>query len=111
VALYERARDGESIRDVEARRQRKDGSFVEVRIAAAPMSNPDGTVRGVAWAHEDITDRKRAEEQLKRLAHYDPITGLPNRLSLQKDLVRLLAARLRAQHHRQHRARRPSCAR
>ena len=30
------------------------------------MYNPDGTVRGVAWAYEDITDRKRAEEQLKR---------------------------------------------
>jgi diguanylate cyclase (GGDEF)-like protein len=27
---------------------------------------------------------------LKRLAHYDPLTGLPNRLSLQKDLERLL---------------------
>jgi diguanylate cyclase (GGDEF)-like protein/PAS domain S-box-containing protein len=91
-ALYERARSGESIRDVEARRRRKDGSFVDVRIAAAPMYHPDGTVRGVAWAHEDITDRKRAEEQLKRLAHYDPLTGLPNRLSLQKELQRLLSA-------------------
>jgi diguanylate cyclase (GGDEF)-like protein/PAS domain S-box-containing protein len=92
LALYERARSGESIRDVEAKRRRKDGSFVDVRIAAAPLYHPDGTVRGVAWAHEDITDRKRAEEQLKRLAHYDPLTGLPNRLSLQKDLERLLSA-------------------
>ncbi len=91
-ALYERARNGESIREVEARRRRKDGSFVDVRIAAAPMYHPDGTVRGVAWAHEDITERKRAEEQLKRLAHYDPLTGLPNRLSLQKALERLLSA-------------------
>ncbi len=91
-ALYERALNGESIRDVEARRRRKDGSFVDVRIAAAPMYHPDGTVRGVAWAHEDITARKRAEEQLKRLAHYDPLTGLPNRLSLQKELERLLSA-------------------
>jgi len=91
-ALYERARNGESIRDVEAKRRRKDGSLVDVRIAAAPMYHPDGTVRGVAWAHEDITDRKRAEEQLKRLAHYDPLTGLPNRLSLQKALEGLLSA-------------------
>jgi diguanylate cyclase (GGDEF)-like protein/PAS domain S-box-containing protein len=91
-ALYERARSGESIRDVEVKRQRRDGSLVDVRIAAAPMYHPDGTVRGVAWAHEDITDRKRAEEQLRHLAHYDPLTGLPNRLSLQKDLERLLSA-------------------
>jgi diguanylate cyclase (GGDEF)-like protein/PAS domain S-box-containing protein len=91
LSLYQRARCGETIRDVQAKRRRKDGSMVDVKIAAAPMYSPDGTVRGVAWAHEDITDHKRAEEQLKRLAHYDPLTGLPNRLSLQKELGRLLA--------------------
>jgi diguanylate cyclase (GGDEF)-like protein/PAS domain S-box-containing protein len=96
LAVYERARNGESVHDVEARRQRKDGSVVEVRIAAAPMYDPDGKVRGVAWAHEDITRAKRAEEQLRRLAHYDPLTGLPNRLSLHKELDRLLATEERA---------------
>jgi diguanylate cyclase (GGDEF)-like protein len=55
------------------------------------MYHIDGTVRGVARAYEDITDSKRAEAQLRRLAHYDPLTGLPNRLSLQKELGRLLA--------------------
>ena len=55
------------------------------------MYNLDGTVRNVAWAYEDITDRKKAEEQLRRLAHYDQLTGLPNRLSLQKELGRLLS--------------------
>ena len=60
------------------------------------MHNRDGSVRGVAWGVEDITDRKRAEEQLQRLAHYDPLTGLPNRLSLQKELGRLLAGEGRA---------------
>ncbi len=92
LALYQRARNGECIRDFEAKRTRRDGSVVDVRIAAAPMYNPDGSVRAVAWAHEDITDRKRAEEQLRRLAHYDPLTGLPNRLSLREALGRLIAA-------------------
>jgi diguanylate cyclase (GGDEF)-like protein/PAS domain S-box-containing protein len=90
-AMYQRARSGETIRDIEMKRQRKDGSLVDVRIAAAPMLNPEGAIRGVAWAHQDITDRKKAEAQLNRLAHYDPLTGLPNRLSLQKELGRLLA--------------------
>jgi diguanylate cyclase (GGDEF)-like protein/PAS domain S-box-containing protein len=88
--LFERARSGETIRDVQVKRVRKDGSLVDVRLAAAPMYNADGMVRGIAWAVEDITDRKRAEEQLQRLAHYDPLTGLPNRLSLQKELGRLM---------------------
>ncbi len=89
--LFELAASGETIRNLEGRRLRKDGTAVQVRVAAAPMYNLDGTVRGVARAYEDITDSKRAQEQLIRLAHYDPLTGLPNRLSLQKELGRLLA--------------------
>jgi PAS domain S-box-containing protein len=58
--LFDRAFRGETIRDVQVRRRRKDGTLVDVRVAAAPMYNPDGTVRGVAWAYEDITDRKKA---------------------------------------------------
>jgi diguanylate cyclase (GGDEF)-like protein/PAS domain S-box-containing protein len=89
--LFEQAASGETTRNLEGRRLRKDGTVVQVRVAAAPMYNLDGTVRGVARAYEDITDSKRAQEQLIRLAHYDPLTGLPNRLSLQKELGRLLS--------------------
>jgi diguanylate cyclase (GGDEF)-like protein/PAS domain S-box-containing protein len=90
-SLSERAVKGETLRNVETTRVRKDGSLIHLRIAAAPMYNLDGTVRGVARAYLDVTESKRAEEQLRRLAHYDPLTGLPNRLSLQKELGRLLA--------------------
>jgi diguanylate cyclase (GGDEF)-like protein/PAS domain S-box-containing protein len=88
---YKRARNGETIRNEEVVRQRKDGSLVHVKVAAAPMYSPEGAIRGVAWAHQDITDRRKAQAQLERLAHFDPLTGLPNRLSLQKVLGRLLA--------------------
>jgi diguanylate cyclase (GGDEF)-like protein/PAS domain S-box-containing protein len=91
LQMYQRARNGETIRDLELLRQRKDGTLVHVKVAAAPMHNPEGAIRGVAWAHQDITERKKAEAQMERLAHYDPLTGLPNRLSLQKVLGRLLA--------------------
>ena len=33
----------------------------------------------VVVAHEDITERKRVEEQLVHDAFHDPLTGLPNR--------------------------------
>jgi len=89
--LYQRAINRETIRDVEVKRLRKDGTVVDVRLAVAPMYNTDGSVRAVAWAHEDITDRKRAEEQLRRFAHYDQLTGLPNRLTMRKELEALLA--------------------
>jgi diguanylate cyclase (GGDEF)-like protein/PAS domain S-box-containing protein len=90
--LFRRAFGGETVRDVELKRMRKDGSLVDVRVSAAPMYHRDGTVRGVAWAYQDITERKKAEEQLRRIAHFDPLTGLPNRLSLEKELEHRLSA-------------------
>jgi diguanylate cyclase (GGDEF)-like protein/PAS domain S-box-containing protein len=90
-ALFRRARSGETVRDLIVKRRRKDGALRDVRLAAAPMHDPDGTVRSVAFAYEDVTDRKAAEEQLRKLALYDQLTGLPNRASLQQELGRLLA--------------------
>jgi diguanylate cyclase (GGDEF)-like protein/PAS domain S-box-containing protein len=91
VSLFERTLRGETIRDVQMQRMRKDGSLVDVRATSARMYNADGSIRGVARAYEDITERKRAEAQLERIAHYDQLTGLPNRLTLQKELGRLLS--------------------
>ena len=91
VGLVRRALAGEIVRDIRLKRLRKDGRAVDVRAAAAAMYNADGSVRGVARAYEDITDQIRAEEQLTRIAHYDQLTGLPNRLTLQKELGRLLS--------------------
>jgi diguanylate cyclase (GGDEF)-like protein/PAS domain S-box-containing protein len=90
--LFERALAGDTVRDVQVKRMRKDGSLVDVRLAAASMYHADGTVRGVAWAYEDITHRKKAEEELERLAHFDQLTGLPNRVTLHEELRRLLAS-------------------
>ena len=89
-ALHLRACSGEIIRGFETRRIRKDGTFVDVRLAAAPLFAEDGTLRGVAFVHEDITARKKAEEQLRQFAHFDQLTGLANRLTMTETLGRLL---------------------
>ena len=91
VGLVKRALSGEIVRDLHLKRRRKDGSVVDVRASAAAMYNADGSVRGVARAYEDVTAQTRAAEQLRRIAHYDQLTGLPNRLTLQKKLGRLLS--------------------
>ena len=56
-----------------------DGRSIWLSTSKVPMRDPDGRVAGVLGIYSDITDRKQAEEQIRHLAYFDPITGLPNR--------------------------------
>ena len=58
---------------------------------ATPLRDSDGTVTGSAWIGEDITDRRKAEQELARLAYHDSLTGLPNRVLFQEHLELALA--------------------
>ena len=58
---------------------------------ATPLRDSDGTVTGSAWIGEDITDRRKAEQELARLAYHDSLTGLPNRILFQEHLELALA--------------------
>jgi diguanylate cyclase (GGDEF)-like protein/PAS domain S-box-containing protein len=52
-----------------------------IQIANEPV--PGG---GWVETHEDITERKLSEQRIAHLAHYDALTGLPNRLLFRKHL-------------------------
>ncbi|MCC7022514.1 MAG: PAS domain S-box protein [Thermomicrobiales bacterium] len=56
---------GEQPTRVEGVRHRKDGSPVEVAIALSPIRNRNGTLIGVASIARDISERKRAEAELR----------------------------------------------
>ncbi|MCG7956138.1 MAG: diguanylate cyclase [Candidatus Thiodiazotropha endolucinida] len=58
--------------------RRQDGSSLPVTYTAAPVSIDD-TLHGVVVAFQDITDRKRMQDELKRMATHDALTGLCNR--------------------------------
>ena len=64
-ALRERVLHGESVTLVEAQRQKKDGSVIEVSIAAAPVYGVHEKIRGIMLVCDDITERKQAEEALR----------------------------------------------
>jgi PAS domain S-box-containing protein len=63
--LVERVRAGETYTGFETVRQRKDGSFVEVEISAAPIRDAAGEVVSYMGTYADITQRKRQERALR----------------------------------------------
>jgi PAS domain S-box-containing protein len=68
IAMMEGAARGETGEALETQRIRKDGSVVEISVVASPMTDPDGRVTSVSTIARDITGRKRAEAELKRLS-------------------------------------------
>jgi PAS domain S-box-containing protein len=65
--LFEKVIGGESVNDYETVRRRKDGTLVDVSIAAAPVKDPSGRVIGNMVAYADITERKAQEAEVHRL--------------------------------------------
>ncbi len=62
----------------------KDGSVHDVVFHKATFAKRDGSLGGLVGAMLDITERKRLEEQLARLAALDPLTGIYNRRTFMK---------------------------
>ncbi len=50
-----------------------------VSTTKLPLRDREGNIVGTFGISRDITERKKAEEQLQRRAFYDPLTNLPNR--------------------------------
>jgi len=58
-----------------------------------PLRRGDGASHGFMAQFQDITERKRAEEELKFLSFHDKLTGLYNRAFFEKETERLDTAR------------------
>ena len=64
--LIERVLGGELVTGVEMRRPRKDGSVVDLHIAAAPLRDENGNINGLMAVLTDVTERKRLEDEIRR---------------------------------------------
>ena len=80
LVQYERILSGEIDEySIENRFVRKDGAVVYARRSPRAVRKADGSLDYiVAWI-DDITQRKEDERHIQRLAHFDLLTGLPNR--------------------------------
>jgi diguanylate cyclase (GGDEF)-like protein/PAS domain S-box-containing protein len=64
----------------EERFQRHDGSENVLRWEVRPWYLPDRSIGGMIMLTEEITERKKMQDELWRLVKLDNLTGLPNRL-------------------------------
>ncbi len=76
-------------RPLETQLRCKDGSNIQVEVQRqAQRFGADWTIVGIA---RDITVRKEAEQRLHHMAHYDALTGLPNRMLFYETLHKTLS--------------------
>ncbi|MHC9418327.1 putative bifunctional diguanylate cyclase/phosphodiesterase [Sphingomonas citri] len=61
------------------------------QIAAAPRLDAAGRFAGYRGVVSDITEQRASAERISRMARFDALTGLPNRLSVNEELTRALS--------------------
>ncbi len=64
---------------LEYRIRHKDGSWRVLESIASTIRDQKGEVAKLVIVNRDVTERKRAEEQLEHNSFHDALTGLPNR--------------------------------
>ena len=65
-AGFQVRRHGKVLRNFEDTFIRKDGSYFPVSYSSSPLRDHDDKIAGVVIVFQDITDRKQAEEELRR---------------------------------------------
>ena len=66
-ALRQSVLQGTTLPSVESRRQKKDGSPIDISFSAAPLRDSKGNISGLVAVVADITEQKRQEEQVRLL--------------------------------------------
>ncbi len=68
--ILERIRRGESVDHFDTIRVRKDGKQFDVSVTISPIRDGNGKVVGASKIARDITERKRAEDEIRTLARF-----------------------------------------
>lgn len=95
-AVYERrdnaAVAGEGLYVSESDFERPGGNKVTLRTKRIVVDGPDRAREYIVGMSEDVTETRKAQAEVQRLAHYDSLSGLRNRASFVDELDRLIAA-------------------
>jgi len=90
---------GKPRRGIEIEMIRRDGTIRDVEISVSLLLDAKNQRIGFRNLIRDVTERKRSEETIRRLAYHDSLTGLPNRLLF---IDRLNMAIVRVRRNRQY---------
>ncbi len=77
--------------------RRKDGQLLPEWLSVTAIADPRGQIEHYLGVFSDITQIKQHEEQLEKTAHYDILTGIPNRILLSDRMKQAIAQSSREQ--------------
>ncbi|MDD2933929.1 MAG: EAL domain-containing protein [Methylotenera sp.] len=89
VAIWDRVKKDGSWQG-EVQNRRKNGDVYPGHVSISAVKNQAGVITNYVSTLTDITTSKAAEEEIKNLAYYDSLTGLPNRRLLLDRLTQAL---------------------
>jgi diguanylate cyclase (GGDEF)-like protein/PAS domain S-box-containing protein len=95
---FSRLKEQGAVHDLEFRFIRRDGSVMSVLVNASAIKDADGNFVMSRSTVYDITERKQQEERIHYMAHYDMLTGLPNRAVLRDRVNQAIAQAHRHQY-------------
>jgi diguanylate cyclase (GGDEF)-like protein/PAS domain S-box-containing protein len=78
--------------------RRKDGSVFAESLNITTLCDDQGNLRRFIGLFSDVTQQKENERRLQYVAHYDVLTGLPNRVLLADRLYQAMAHAQRSGH-------------
>jgi diguanylate cyclase (GGDEF)-like protein len=70
----------------------KDGQYINILSRAFAVESEEGKITRLVGTHIDITERKKAEEQLNYQSSHDSLTELVNRREFERRTEKLLSA-------------------
>ncbi|MDD5160165.1 MAG: EAL domain-containing protein [Sulfuricurvum sp.] len=98
IALHKQVMKGENaLLEFEIKGLRGTRRWLETH--ATPLRDTDGNVSMLLGITRDTTERKQQEEQIRYLANFDHLTGLPNRTQLDNRIKDLLSFAKRHKNH------------
>ena len=95
---YDQAFERREVFSMTYRLRRHDGTYRWLLDKGQPRYDTQGNFLGYIGHCLDITSQRKAEAEVRQLAYYDALTGLPNRRLFMDRLSQALSAGRRSQH-------------